>query len=215
MNESIFDDLKSRNVTLVAVSKLRSVDQIFSLYQRGQRIFGENKVQELISKVPLLPDDIYWHLIGHLQKNKVRYIAPFISMIHSVDSYTLLEVIQKEAAKSNRIIDVLLQFYIASEESKFGLDEYEAIDLLEKVKLYPMPNVRICGVMGMASFTDDSQLVRREFKHLKDIFQKLKSNYFIHNEEFKEISMGMSGDYQIAIEEGSTMVRIGTKLFEQ
>lgn len=215
MNESIFDDLKSRNVTLVAVSKLRSVDQIFSLYQRGQRIFGENKVQELISKVPLLPDDIHWHLIGHLQKNKVRYIAPFISMIHSVDSYALLEVIQKEAAKSNRIIDVLLQFYIASEESKFGLDEYEAIDLLEKVKLYPMPNVRICGVMGMASFTDDSQLVRREFKHLKDIFQKLKSNYFIHNEEFKEISMGMSGDYQIAIEEGSTMVRIGTKLFEQ
>jgi PLP dependent protein len=213
MHPDLIENIQKRNVILVAVSKTKSVEEIMVLYQKGQRVFGENRVQELLSKANLLPKDIEWHLIGHLQKNKVKQIAPFISLVHSVDSYELLEVIQKQANKVNRIIDVLLQFHIATEESKFGLDENEAVEILEKVKQSPLPNIRICGVMGMASFTDDTSQVRNEFRHLKNIFDRLKALYFRGNDAFKEISMGMSGDYEIAIAEGSTMVRLGTILF--
>ncbi len=200
-------------VTLVAVSKTKPAEEIMKLYQSGQRIFGENKVQEMVSKYEILPKDIQWHQIGHLQKNKVKYIAPFVAMIHAVDSLELLQMINKEAAKNNRTIDVLLQFHIATEETKFGLNKDEAFQLLTKLEKEPLPNVKICGVMGMASFTDDTNLIRSEFRSLKEIFASLKSEFFMENLFFKEISMGMSGDYKIAIEEGSTMVRIGSAIF--
>lgn len=213
MHSDLIEIIQKKNVILVAVSKTRSVQEIMALYQIGQRVFGENRVQELISKKDVLPNDIQWHLIGHLQKNKVKQIVPFISLIHSIDSFDLMDVIQKEAGKINRVIDVLLQFHIAEEESKFGLDEDEAIEILEKLKHSPFPNIRICGVMGMASFTDDTNQVRNEFRHLRQIFNRLKVLYFSHNDDFKEISMGMSGDFEIAISEGSTMVRLGSILF--
>lgn len=202
-----------KGVTLVAVSKTKPIEAIQQMYDQGQRVFGENRVQELEEKYLALPKDIQWHLIGHLQKNKVKYIAPFVSMIHSVDSLELLEIINKEAAKSDRIISVLLQFYIAKEDTKFGLSESEGLALLDQLVEKPLTHIKICGVMGMASFSDDTALVRLEFRNLKSIFTKLKDKYFGMDDAFKEISMGMSGDYELAIEEGSTMVRIGSALF--
>ncbi len=201
------------SVSLVAVSKTKPIDSILEVYNQGQRIFGENKVQEMTSKYEVLPKDIKWHLIGHLQTNKVKYIAPFVSLIHSVDSLKLLKEINKEAKKNNRIIDCLLQFHIAQEETKFGLNIDEAKDILESNEFIEMENVSIVGVMGMASFSDNIEQVRDEFRILENSFQILKSHYFKFNDNFKEISMGMSGDYLIAIEEGSTLVRVGSLIF--
>lgn len=202
-----------QGVTLVAVSKTKPIEAIQQMYYQGQRVFGENRVQELEEKYLALPKDIQWHLIGHLQKNKVKYIAPFVSMIHSVDSLELLEIINKEAVKSDRIISVLLQYYIAKEDTKFGLSEAEGLALLDQLTEKPLTNIKICGVMGMASFSDDKALVRSEFQNLKNIFVQLKNKYFATDDAFKEVSIGMSGDYELAIEEGSTMVRIGSALF--
>lgn len=213
MYEALLKNLQSRGITLVAVSKTHSVERILELYQRGQRDFGENRVQELLEKAPHLPADIRWHLIGHLQTNKVRYIAPFIHMIHSVDSLRLLAEIEKQAAKSGRTIDCLLQFHIAEEETKFGLSEDEADALLQSQEYHTMRHVRICGVMGMATFTDNTNQVRAEFRHLRRIFERLRTTYFADAAHFREISMGMSSDWEIAVEEGSTIVRIGSLIF--
>ena len=182
-------------------------------YDIGQRDFGENKVQDLIAKKEVLPKDIRWHFIGKLQTNKVKYMAAFFSLIHGVESLKLLETIDKEGRKKDRVIPCLLQFYIASEETKFGLDMEEAKALLESADYKNMKNVKIVGVMGMATNTDDEVQVRREFHHLKEIFDELKATYFAGTPEFKELSMGMSGDYRIAVEEGSTMVRVGSSIF--
>lgn len=200
------------HVQLVAVSKTYGIDVIQNAYDEGVRIFGENKVQELVPKAEALPKDIRWHLIGHLQTNKVKYIAPFVEMIHSVDSFKLLQEIQKQALKNNRTIKVLLQFHISDEETKFGFNP-ENLDMLLKEEIWnQIPNVQICGVMGMASFSEDMNQVRNEFKSLKNIFDTLKKSQ-LFSDSFKEISMGMSGDYKIAVEEGSTMIRVGSALF--
>ena len=201
------------NVTLIAVSKTKPVSDLQEAYDAGQRIFGENKALEMRDKHQVLPDDIQWHFIGHLQTNKIKYIAPFVTLIHAIDSLSLLEAVNKEAIKNDRIIDCLLQFHIAQEETKFGLDIEEAKSLLESEIFKNLKNVNICGVMGMATFTDNAAQVRNEFKNLKNIFETLKENYFKDNGSFKEISMGMSDDYPIAIEEGATMVRVGSKIF--
>lgn len=213
MLTKLLHELSAQNVTLVAVSKTHPPERILEIYHQGQRIFGENRAQEMLEKQATLPADIEWHLIGHLQTNKVKLIAPFVRMIHSVDSLRLLEEIDKQAAKAGRTIDCLLQFHIAQEETKFGLDEAEARALLSSDTFRQMKNVRICGVMGMATFTDDEAQVRREFRLLKRIFEKLKQEFFPQNPHFREISMGMSGDWRIAVEEGSTMVRMGSLIF--
>lgn len=215
LNEHILNILHQlpANVTLVAVTKTRPVEVLQQAYDLGLRDFGENRVQEMIEKQPVLPADIRWHQIGHLQTNKVKYIAPFVHMIHSVDSLRLLEEINRQALKNNRTINCLLQIYIASEESKFGLDESELTGILESELLKSLTNIRICGLMGMASFSDDLALVRSEFAGLKQLFVMIKKRFFADSAEFSILSTGMSGDYQIAIEEGSTMVRIGTALF--
>ena len=205
--------LDSQDVTLVAVSKTHPVEKVKECYDLGQRIFGENRVQELIDKQPALPDDIKWHLIGHLQTNKVKYIAPFIAMIESVDSAKLLELISKEGVKNARRIDVLLQFKIAREETKFGFELPEVLALLESSEVRSLPGVQFRGVMGMASFVDDENQLRSEFRNLHDIFISLKSTYFRDADAFDTISMGMSGYYRIAVEEGSTMVRLGSVIF--
>lgn len=199
--------------TLVAVSKTKPVETILEIYNQGQRVFGENKVQELCSKQEQLPSDIEWHLIGHLQTNKVKYVASFVSMIHAVDSLKLLLEIDKQAKKHNRTIDCLLQFHIAQEETKFGLSKVEVIELLENPLFKELKNVHIRGVMGMASFTENEQQIRSEFKSLVDIFHFLKENYFSSQLSFDTRSMGMSGDFEIALEEGSTMVRVGSLIF--
>lgn len=201
------------NVKLVAVSKTKPEEEILEVYQAGQRLFGENKVQEMIPKYESLPKDIEWHLIGHLQTNKVKYIAPFVGMIHSVDSMKLLKTIDKESKKNNRVIPCLFQFHIAEEETKFGLSLNEVKEILESEIFSQLNHVEIRGVMGMATFTDDVEKVKREFRHLKQIFDHLKEVYFSDNSKFTEISMGMSDDYQIAIEEGSTMIRVGSAIF--
>ena len=201
------------NVTLVAVSKTKPVEDIQQAYNAGQRIFGENKVQEMTSKYEVLPKDIQWHLIGHLQTNKVKYIAPYVSLIHSIDSEKLLREVNKEAKKNNRIISCLLQFHIAEEETKFGFSFDEAKELIESEAFLNFQNIQIVGIMGMASFTENEQQIRNEFQTLHDYFQVLKSHYFKFNPDFKEISMGMSGDYKIAIEHGSTMIRVGSTIF--
>ena len=201
------------NVTLIAVSKTKPVSDLQEAYDAGQRIFGENKALEMRDKYQELPKDIQWHFIGHLQTNKIKYIAPFVTLIHAIDSLSLLEAVNKEAAKNNRVIDCLLQFHIAQEETKFGLDIEETKSLLESESFKDLKNINICGVMGMATFTDDVNQVRNEFKNLRNIFETLKENYFKANDSFKEISMGMSDDYPIAIEEGTTMVRVGSKIF--
>jgi len=201
------------NVKLVAVSKTKPAQIIQEALQTGHHIFGENKVQELTDKQTQLPGDIEWHFIGHLQRNKVKYIAPFVALIHAVDSIKLLAEINKQALKNERIIDCLLQFHIANESTKFGLDYNEAIELLESDRYKSFKNIRITGVMGMATFTENMAQVKNEFKTLKKYFDELKKNYFADASEFREISMGMSDDYQIAIEEGSTIIRVGTKIF--
>ncbi len=200
-------------IQLVAVSKTKSNGEIMEAYRSGQRIFGENKVQELLRKWETLPKDIEWHFIGHLQSNKVKFIAPFIAMIHAVDSIKILNTINEEAKRSGRKIPCLLQFHIALEESKFGFQPEEADELFSGSELAEMENVVVAGVMGMATFTDDAARVGSEFSALYEIFQKLKTNYFRGNDTFCEISMGMSHDYKQAIENGSTMVRIGSTIF--
>jgi len=201
------------NVYLVAVSKTKPVSDLLEAYEAGQRHFGENKVQEMTEKWEVMPKDINWHLIGHLQTNKVKYIAPFVHLIHSVDSLKLLAEINKQAEKNQRVIDVLLQFFIAKEETKFGLDYQEATELLNSESFKNFKNIQVIGVMGMASFTDNQAVVKSEFAHLKTIFQQLKTEFFKDSATFKEISMGMSGDYQLAIEQGSTIVRVGSSIF--
>ena len=203
--ESIKTQLAEKHVTLVAVSKTKPVSAIQELYNLGQRDFGENYVQELVDKEALLPKDIRWHFIGHLQTNKVKLIAPFVQLIHGVDSLKLLKEINKQAEKNNRVIDCLLQIHIAQEETKFGLNEGELQSLVKEYSKPEMKNVSVCGLMGMASFTSDLQKVRKEFEYLKRLFE------FVPNLEI--LSMGMSSDYKTAIEEGSTMVRIGSLLF--
>lgn len=200
-------------VTLVAVSKTKPVSDLQEAYDAGQRVFGENYPQEMRDKHEVLPQDIQWHFIGHLQTNKIKYIIPFVTLIHSIDTANLLEAVNKEAKKHGRVVDCLLQFHIALEETKFGLDLDEARQLLDSEAFKQMENVRICGVMGMGTFTDDMEEVRKEFKHLKGIFDTLKNEYFAGQEQFKEISMGMSEDYPIAIEEGATLIRVGSKIF--
>ena len=200
-------------VQLIAVSKTKPVEQLHEAYLAGQREFGENKVQEMVDKHDLLPKDIHWHLIGHLQTNKVKFIAPFVSLIHAVDSLKLLSEIDKQAKKNERVIDCLLQFHVAEEDTKFGLSIDEATELLSSESYRMMENIRIVGIMGMATFTEDNNQIRREFKHLQTIFHDLKNTFFNTSNHFKEISMGMSGDYLLAIEEGSTMVRVGSAIF--
>ncbi len=202
-----------KEVTLVAVSKTKPNEDILKAYSVGQRIFGEKKVQELVNKFEELPKDIEWHMIGHLQTNKVKYIAPFIHLIHSIDSIKLLKEINKEAKKNKRTIKCLLQFHIAQETSKFGFSLDEVKDFLSSEDFIELNNIELCGVMGMATFSEDQELVRDEFQVLHNIFHILKSHYFKFNPTFKEISMGMSDDYQLAMEEGSTMVRIGSTIF--
>ena len=200
-------------VQLIAVSKTKANSAILSAYNVGQRHFGENKVQELCDKWESLPKDIHWHIIGHLQTNKVKYIAPFIHLIHAVDSIKLLIEIDKQAKKNDRIISCLLQFYIAKEETKFGLSYSEATEILESSAYSPLENITIVGVMGMASFVEDEKQIVTEFNELADIFKKLKETFFKNKDSFKEISMGMSGDYPLAIEAGSTMIRVGSTIF--
>lgn len=211
---SIREELSDKAV-LVAVSKKKPASDIQELYDLGERNFGENYVQELVDKQPQLPADINWHYIGHLQTNKVKYIAPFVHLIHAVDSFKLLNEINKQAEKNGRVIDVLLQLHVAEEETKHGLDNNELTELLEyyTAQKDKLQNVRICGVMGMATFTDDMNQVREEFKAIKNKQQFIKDSYFIGQDYFTICSMGMSGDYQLAVEEGSTMVRIGSSIF--
>jgi hypothetical protein len=216
MNLQAYHSIKDKlpeGVRLVAVSKTKPEEDIMTLYNEGQRIFGENKAQELKGKYEHLPKDIEWHLIGHLQTNKIKYIAPFVSMIHSIDSYELLKEVNKHAIKHERMLKCLLQFHIAQEETKFGflLDECEA--MLNDPGFGDLQNVQICGVMGMASLTDNQEQIHREFHTLHEYFNLLKAKYFSNNPDFKELSMGMSEDYPIAIEEGSTLVRVGSAIF--
>lgn len=203
----------SEGVRLIAVSKTKPVTDLQEAYDAGQRLFGENKALEMRDKHAVLPNDIEWHFIGHLQTNKVKYIAEYVSMIHSIDSLHLLEAVDKEATKHDRVIDCLLQFHIATEETKFGLDMTEAQALLESPEYAQMKHVRIVGVMGMATNTPNRNLVRQEFHTLHSYRDQLAAKYFIGHPEFKEISMGMSHDYDIAMEEGSTLVRIGSSIF--
>ncbi len=209
---TIIEEIPS-NVKLVAVSKTKPQEDILKAYEGGYRIFGENKPQELTQKYADLPKDIEWHFIGHLQTNKVKYIAPFVHLIHAVDSIKLLKEINKQAVKSNREINCLLQFHIADEASKFGLDLVKAKELLASDEYKALNSIKIVGVMGMATYTNDEDQIRREFTNLKTIFEALKSESFSNEDSFKEISMGMSGDYQLAIEEGSTMIRLGSTIF--
>lgn len=201
------------HVTLVAVSKTKPNEMIQEAYDNNQRHFGENKVQDLVEKHDTLPKDIKWHFIGHLQTNKVKFIAPFVHLIHAVDSLKLLKEINKHAIKNDRVIDVLLQFHIAAEDSKFGLKFSDCETLLDSPEFYNLKNIRIVGVMGMATFTDDEQQIKTEFGTLQNYFEVLKSGKFKFADYFTEISMGMSGDFQLAIEEGSTMVRVGSSIF--
>ncbi len=203
----------SERAMLVAVSKTKPNEDLLEAYEAGQRVFGENKVQELTAKYESLPKDIEWHMIGHLQSNKVKYIAPFVSLIHGVDSEKLLKTIDKEGKKNERRIPCLLQVHIAEEETKFGFSEKELKNLLSIELLEELSHIEIKGVMGMATYTEDEEQIRKEFRSLKQLFERLKSTVFAGNESFREISMGMSGDYLIAIEEGSTMVRVGSSIF--
>ncbi len=208
-------EIEPLKVQLVAVSKTKPVGDVQEAYNAGQRIFGENQVQELVEKYEKLPKDIQWHLIGHLQTNKVKYIAPFISLIEAVDSLKLLQEINKQALKNNRVIDCLLQVYIADEDTKFGLDYAELIELLRSEEYLAMKNIRITGLMGIATNTDIEKQINDEFHELKVLFDGIKLSFFRKEEYFKELSMGMSSDYTIAIQQGSTMVRLGSTIFGQ
>ncbi len=210
--QSIFKELPEQ-VRLIAISKTKTPDQIMEAYNAGHLDFGENKAQELLPKYEALPKDIHWHMVGHLQSNKVKYIAPFVKLIHSIDSLKLLKTVNKEARKNDRIIQCLLQLHIAEEESKFGLQYEEACGLLESEAFRNMENVEICGLMGMATLTDNTDQIRSEFRQLKQYFDTIRERYFPGKASFREVSMGMSGDYRLAVEEGSTMVRIGSAIF--
>lgn len=201
------------NARLIAVSKTKPVEDLQQAYEAGQRLFGENKALEMRDKYEVLPKDIKWHFIGHLQTNKVKYIVPFVELIHSVDSLHLLQQINKEAIKNNRIIDCLLQIDIAHEETKFGLEEAEADELLSSEEFAQLKNVRICGLMGIGSITDDKNKTKKEFNNLKKYFDETKNKFFNSKSYFCELSMGMSEDFEIALEEGSTLVRIGSSIF--
>ncbi|CAN5849468.1 YggS family pyridoxal phosphate-dependent enzyme [soil metagenome] len=207
------EELQGTGCRLVAVSKTKPVEKILEAYQAGQRLFGENKAQEMAAKFEELPQDIEWHMIGHLQRNKVKYIAPFVQLIQSVDSLRLLEEIEKQALHFDRTIDCLLQFYLAEEESKFGLTWEEARDLLESDTFKAMEKVRITGVMGVATNTDKAEQLKKEFRQLRHYFQQVKETYFPEEDSFKEISMGMSADYPLALAEGSTLIRVGSSIF--
>ncbi|TNJ43058.1 YggS family pyridoxal phosphate-dependent enzyme [Tamlana fucoidanivorans] len=200
------------HVTLVAVSKTKPVSDVMEAYQAGQRIFGENKIQEMVEKHEALPKDIEWHMIGHVQRNKVKYMASFVSLIHGVDNFKLLEEINKQAKKNNRVINCLLQIKIAAEDSKFGMSAIEAQKILSSEEFTRLTNIHVTGVMGMATFTNNNDQVKMEFQNLKNIFDSLKS-YQTANFSPKIISMGMSGDYPLAISCGSTMVRVGSSIF--
>lgn len=205
-------DILPKNITLVAVSKTKPVSDLMEAYEAGQRVFGENKIQEMTQKWEQMPKDIQWHMIGHVQTNKVKYMAPYVSLIHGVDSLKLLKEINKQAKKWRRVIPCLLQVYIATEETKFGLEQDELLQLIHADEFKEMENIKIVGLMGMASFTEDIDKIRKEFQSLKDIFDYVKP-YQLPNCHFEHLSMGMSGDYKIAIECGSTMVRIGSSIF--
>lgn len=204
----ILDDLP-KDISLVAVSKTKTNSEIMEAYEAGQRIFGENKIQELVPKWNELPKDIEWHMVGHMQSNKVKYIGEFVSLIHSVDSLKLLKEINKQGLKNNRKINCLLQIHIAQEQTKFGLNEAELFELIDSEEFGNLKNVTIKGLMGMATFTDDKEQIRKEFAYLNSIYLKLKNKM----QEVNVLSMGMSGDYKIAIEQGSTMIRIGSSIF--
>ncbi len=210
---SIKKELEPQGVELIAVSKTKSNEDIMESYEAGQRIFGENHVQELVEKYEALPKDIDWHLVGHLQSNKVKYIASFIKLIHSIDSLKLLQEVNKQAIKNNRVIDCLLQVYIADEDTKYGLAYDELIDLLRSEEFTELKNVRIVGLMGIATLTDNERMINEEFKELSVLFDGIKQSFFRKDDTFKEISMGMSSDYKLAIENGSTMVRLGSTIF--
>jgi len=211
--QHVLSGINNDKVTLVAVSKTHSDENILEVYDSGCRDFGENKVQEMEKKAAELPKDILWHFVGHLQGNKVKYIAGFVHLIHSVESLKLLAEINKHAAKNNRVVNCLLEMFIAREESKFGLSLQEAVQLLNNPAYKEMKNIKIVGLMGMASNTGDKEQVRKEFRKLKGIFDKIKIEVFQDTPDFNILSMGMTGDYKIALEEGSTMVRIGTAIF--
>ncbi len=200
-------------VTLVAVSKTKPVADLMEAYNAGQRIFGENKIQEMTEKWEQMPKDIQWHMIGHVQTNKVKYMAAYVTLIHGIDSLKLLEEINKQALKQHRIIDCLLQIYIAEEESKFGLDEQELIEILNSEEFQQLKNIKIVGLMGMATFTENQNQIKKEFQNLKRIFDKFQNQPTTYNLVPTTLSMGMSGDYKLAIESGSTMVRIGSSIF--
>jgi len=211
ISEKLLNISKSipKSVTLVAVSKTKPNESIIETYKAGHRVFGENKVQELTAKHEALPKDIEWHMIGHLQTNKVKYIAPFVSLIHGVDSFKLLKEVNKRAKQNDRIIDCLLQIHIAQEQSKFGFSDEEVSKLLKSDEFKLLENVNVIGLMGMATFTENETQIRKEFKTLKQLFDKLSNS----NSQLSTLSMGMSGDYKIAIEEGSTMIRLGSSIF--
>lgn len=211
--EEIHRQLDKTNATLVAISKTKPSSDILEAYQAGQRIFGENMVQEMVAKQEELPKDIEWHLVGHLQTNKVKYIAPFVAMIQSVDSIKLLKEIDKQAKKNDRVIDCLLQIYIADEDSKFGLDHVELVELLRDEELQSLEHIRIRGLMGIATNTKSNKQIKDEFYELKMLFDGIKASYFRKEDSFDTLSMGMSSDYEIALEQGSTMVRLGSSLF--
>lgn len=216
---SIADNLKQvltelpTGVRLVAVSKFNPNEAIEEAYRAGQRIFGESKVQEMTAKQKSLPNDIEWHFIGHLQTNKIKYMAPYVAMIHGIDSYKLLTEVNKQAQKAGRVIDCLLQLHVAQEETKFGFSPDECRAMLVDGAWKTLENIRICGLMGMASNTDDTKQIDREFETLHNLFEELKVTFFIDAPQFKELSMGMSHDYHLAIAQGSTLVRVGSKIF--
>lgn len=211
--KQLTSEVNTYHARLIAVSKTKPAADILQLYNKGQLIFGENKVQELAAKYEELPKDIQWHMIGHLQTNKVKYIAPFVSLIHSVDSLKLLEEINKQAAKNNRVINCLLQIYIANEDTKFGLSAAEATELLASAEFAALQNVRICGLMGMATNTGNREQIAAEFASLKTLFNVFKQKFFSNNAAFTELSMGMSSDYTIALANGATLIRVGSMLF--
>ena len=211
--KNFWEELEPYQAKLVAVSKTKPVSNLMEAYNAGNRIFGENKVQELVEKAEEMPEDTEWHFIGHLQRNKVKYIAPFVRLIHAVDSVRLLKEIDKQAAKNNRVIDCLLQVHIAQEEAKFGFDEAELKAALTDPEITELRNIRVLGLMGMATNTENKEQIRKEFRGLKGLFDHLKAGELPENVKMEELSMGMSGDYTIALEEGSTMIRIGSSIF--
>lgn len=210
--QKLLEDIPS-HINLIPISKTKPEEIILEAYNSGFKIFGENKVQEIVRKHENLPVDIEWHMVGHMQTNKVKYLAPFIHLVHGIDSLKLLKIVNKEAVKAGRTINTLLQIHIASEETKFGFSKEEVYSLLDSADFRILHNVKIMGVMGMATYTSDQSQIRKEFQALFKFFERVKTEYFLEDSDFKEISMGMSADYKIAIDEGSTMIRIGSLIF--